>query len=94
MSRAEKIFKGVVATIIGTLGLFAKRDYDGLQAQKAKRKADLVVAADDLLNGRKVDDPVVRQDAEKMMEFYGLKPGTAVGNPQTTTRGHLPDGRI
>ena len=28
MSRAEKIFKGVVATVIGALGFFAKRDYD------------------------------------------------------------------
>ena len=90
MSRAEKIFKVAVAATTGALALGAKNDYDKLQAQKIKRKADLTVAADALLDGREVDDPVVKTDAEEI----GLRPNSAVGNPKTTTQGHLPDGRI
>lgn len=74
MSRAEKIFKGIVAATTGALGLLAKRDYDELQTQKIKRKADLTFAADDLLSGREVNDPRVAKDAKEMIKFYGLKP--------------------
>jgi hypothetical protein len=98
MSRAEKIFKGVVAGVTGGLGLLAKRDYDKLQDQKAQMKANLAVDVDRILRGETVEDPTRQKRAEEMMEAYGLrpKPNRTVSNTQATAVATPPlrDGRI